>query len=716
MNRKTVLLVDDDPVIRLLTTEALGAAGFHVDAVATGAEAIAQIAASDPAIVVLDVRLEKEDGCDVCRTLRASPRTVDTPVLMMTALDDDETIDRVYQAGATDFVAKPVSPALLVHRVRYLLRSSDIHRAARTASRTLSRAHRLAKVASWELDLDTMRFRWSELTAQIHNIAPEKREGSAQLLLDVVQPDDRDIVARAFDEDAAEIEFRLMLKDGTHVCRQVTERVVDERTGRPQLVGAFVEVTELRDAEQRVLELAFFDPLTALANRRLLLRYLGTAVENAVESRERVAVLTVDLDGFKRVNDTLGHPAGDALLRAVSRRIVACVGSSSESEQSPSRLNRHLECDVLTARTGGDEFVVVLRKAGDAVQLAALAERIGHELAKPYDIFDTEVAISSSIGLARFPEDAREPGLLLERADAALYRAKEGGRNTYRLFTADLLEKARRKLTIENGIRRALTPDGASDTRFFLEYQPKVRSPEGQVAGAEALLRLRLDGKVVSPLDFIPIAEESGLIVPIGEWVLREACTQARAWMSVWSDPFIVAVNVSARQLASPTFARTVVRVLAETGLPAELLELEVTESCVIADGAAGVEMVTQLKSLGVKIALDDFGTGYSSLSYLMKLPIDTLKIDRAFVRDLVKNPRSQSLTGAIVNLASSLDIKVVVEGVETREQLAILVPLGSLDIQGWYFAKPMAPADLEAWRAAFDASRQRPHRLSVAA
>ncbi len=603
----TVLLVDDDPVVRFLATEALEGAGFTVNAVATGPEALVRLATTEPDLVILDVMLGEQDGCALCTTMRNHPNATETPILMMTTLDDDTTIDRVYDAGATDFVSKPVPPTLLVHRVRYLLRASAIRRDAR------------------------------------------------------------------------------------------------------------VTANKLREAESRALELAFFDPLTALANRRLLLRYLGSAVDRAVENTSSVAVLTVDLDGFKRVNDTLGHPAGDSLLRAVARRIGACIGGVGSSEQGASLLSRHLESDVLAARTGGDEFVLVFRDPGDLSAISATAERINRAVAESYEILGNEVTISSSIGIARFPGDARDPGLLLERADAALYRAKDGGRNTYRHFTADLIEKARRKIELENGLRRALVADAASsNTHLFLEYQPKVRLPEGRVVGVEALVRLRLDGAVVSPMDFIPIAEETGLIVPVGDWVLREACEQARTWMAIMENPLSVAVNVSARQLQGGTFARSVVRVLEDTGLPVQLLELEVTESTVLA--AAGVEIVSALKSLGVKISLDDFGTGYSSLSYLMKLPIDTLKIDRSFVREITRQERTRTITAAIMNLATSLGINVVVEGVETQEQLAILLPLGPLDIQGYYFARPMRADDVLPWKDRFVAERSKPASLSIAA
>jgi len=701
----SVLLVDDDPIVTLLAGEALARAGFRIECLHDLESARERLRGTPPAIVILDVMIERADGTTFCRELRHDPRWADVPVLMMTSLDDEATIARVYEAGATDFVAKPVSPTLLVHRVRYMLRSAELQRMERRVSRRRARAQRLVKVAHWELDTTSGRFRWSDEARTVFGLPA--LEGGYDALLDYVHPGDRERVRRALDQaEGGEIEYRLLHADGVRVVHQVSELVTDERA--PLKLGAVVDVTELRDAERRVVELAYFDPLTGLGNRRLLQRYLGEAVEAAARDEGRIAVLAIDLDGFKQVNDTLGHPAGDALLREVAARLIERTHPRAEESTTPD-LAGQLARDALVARTGGDEFVIVLRSAASLPMVEQFAEDVGRALSTPLQLLGSDVIVGSSVGIAQYPSDARDAGLLLERADAALYDAKTSGRGIARPFTPVLLEKARKRLELENALRRALAGDGS----LHLEFQPKVRIPEHRMVGVEALVRLSQEGRPVSPAEFIPLAEEAGLIHSLGCWVLRAACAQAQSWNLALETPISVAVNASTRELQRPDYARTVSRALEEAGLSPSLLEIEVTESGAMADDEASIATITALKAIGVRIALDDFGTGYSSLSRLLKLPIDTLKLDRSFVRELVGHARSRSITSAVLALAASLGIAVVVEGVETPEQLAIVTALGPLDIQGFLFARPMRAEHLLAWKTNLEARRR---RLSIAA
>lgn len=716
-----VLLVDDDSVLRMLAVEALEGAGFTVVEAAGAEEGLAAFAARAPDLVLLDLLMPGLDGYEVCRRIRRSPSGASLPIMVMTGLDDTPSIDLAFDSGATDFVTKPINYGLLAHRLRYLLRSATAFRQARAVSRRLGRAQQLARLAQWELDLSSQQIRWSEEASAIFGLSVEPTSAGACTLLSLVHPDDRRRVEAAFAVGQAHsIEYRLVLPDGSErIVRQDAELVEDAETGARLLSGAAQDVTELRLAERKARDLAYFDVLTGLPNRSLLSSFLGHALDDARRDGSSLAILSLDLDGFKRVNDTLGHAAGDVLLKEVARRVSSCIRSTDVVGRGEvGAIERQLTADSIACRLGGDEFVVALTRVGSRDNAALVAQRIADRLASPFHIAGNEVFISSSIGIASFPDCDVGVEILLEHADAAMYHAKERGRNQYQFFSSAIQERTRKRLVVENALRAALERSGIhrrslstavvnpAACEFRLEYQPKVEIPSGRVLGAEALLRWTSpELGPVSPVDFICVAEETGLIVPLGAWVLDQACTQAQAWAAERPGGALrVAVNVSARQFRDPTFPELVAHTLKRTGLAPGSLELEITEGMLMQDTVGSSRVLAELKALGVRIALDDFGTGYSSLSYLTKLPIDVIKIDRSFVRDLDETVKSATITSAIIGLSRGLDIDVVVEGVETQAQLDFVAKHGSSEIQGYLFAKPMCAHRLEQWRAARDA------------
>lgn len=716
-----VLVIDDDPMLRLLAVEALEGSGFQVLDEDSGDAGLAAFTTHAPDLVLLDLLMPRTDGYSVCRQLRALAAGTNVPIMVMTGLDDARSIDLAYEVGATDFVTKPINYGLLAHRLRYLLRAASAFRDARASTRRLGRAQQLARLAQWELDLDSQSFRWSEEAQKIFDLPSTSPSAGGGALLQMVHPEDRCRVEAALsDARAHQIEYRLLLADGRErIVRQDAELVVDPETGARLLAGAAQDVTELKDAERKVRDLAYFDTLTGLPNRTLLSSFLSHALTEAHRDGRTLAILSMDLDGFKRVNDTLGHAAGDALLKEVASRVTSCIRSTDALGRvdSGGSIERQLTADCMASRLGGDEFVVVLSHVGTSANAATVARRIADRLATVYVIAGTEVFISSSIGIACFPDAGGDADALLERADAAMYHAKESGRNQYQFFTADIQDKARQRLALENVLRVSLARSGIHPRRsdddrqvatcdFRLDYQPKVEIPTGRVLGVEALLRWTSpELGVVAPTDFIFLAEETGLILPLGEWVLRTACAQAKRWDTERADGALrVAVNVSARQFRDPEFPRLVARVLEATDLAPHLLELEITEGMLMQDTAGSSRVLGELKQLGLRIALDDFGTGYSSLSYLTRLPIDTIKIDRSFIRDLESTGKSATITSAIIGLSRGLQIDVVVEGVETQAQLDFISRLGSTEIQGYLFARPMSPSNLELWRADRDA------------
>lgn len=432
------------------------------------------------------------------------------------------------------------------------------------------------------------------------------------------------------------------------------------------------DVTESVQAEQRLFELAHFDSLTGLPNRLLFLDRLRHTLFRAKRYANRLAVLFVDLDRFKNINDTLGHHVGDELLKEVARRLRGCLRESDA-----------------VGRLGGDEFAVLLPELEDLKSAEAVARKIVASLSQVFRWEGQELFCGASVGIALYPDDADDPDRLMQYADTAMYLAKEAGRNTWRFYTPAMNERALAQLRLDGDLRQALARG-----EFALYYQPKVDCRSGQVVGVEALLRWNhpLRG-LVGPVDFVPMLEETGLIIEVGEWVLRTACRQVVAWSHEGLPPVTVAVNLSARQLRDGQLISVVGRILGDSGLPPQLLELELTESALMVNPDQVAATLAELRRLGVRISVDDFGTGYSSLAYLKRFPLDAVKVDRSFVQDIAADPDDASITRAVITMAHNLKLKVVAEGVENEGQLALLMSNHCDEIQGYFFSRPL-PAD----------------------
>lgn len=469
-------------------------------------------------------------------------------------------------------------------------------------------------------------------------------------------------------------------KDGTPFWNEVyVAPVRADKDTQEHYVAIFNDITHARNDAEQLAHQAQFDQLTGLANRNLLLDRLHQAIANAQRRGEGLIVAFIDLDDFKQINDNLGHELGDNLLKVVAQRLRECTRASDT-----------------VARLGGDEFVLVFNQGGLAgnaseAQVSELARKILERVGSPLVLGKHEIRINCSMGLAAWPQDGEDADTLLKHADIAMYRAKELGRNGFQFFTAALQERARQQLELGASLRQALERD-----EFELHYQPQVSLRSGKVVGVEALLRWRHPQRgLLGPGHFIGFAEETGLIIPIGEWVLMRACAQNKAWQDAGLEPIPVAVNVSAKQCAQPELESAVRRALDRSGLPARYLELELTESISMADPASSVPMMDSMKAIGIELSIDDFGTGYSNMSYLRRFPIDRLKLDISFVRDITTDPSSLAISDAIVTMAHSLHLEVVAEGVETEGQLALLASRDCDIIQGFFFCKPLAAPEL---------------------
>jgi diguanylate cyclase (GGDEF)-like protein/PAS domain S-box-containing protein len=505
---------------------------------------------------------------------------------------------------------------------------------------------------------------------------------------EIIGKTDYDFVPKAVAEKYCNADLDLFRKKGIHsyeasvdyadgtrhevICNKAVFFNPDGTPGG--LMGSIIDITERKRFEERLMYQANHDSLTGLPNRNLLYDRLNHALAYENRHRELLAVMLIDLDNFKVINDTLGHSSGDILLLEVADRLQHSVR----------------QYDTV-ARLGGDEFVILLTDVEHIRSLAGISDKILTLFKRPFSIMDHEIFVTASIGIATYPADGVTAGILLKNADTAMYQAKELGKNGYQFFTEEMNIKVHERLTLETRLRKALERQ-----EFFLLYQPRVDVASRMIAGMEALLRWQPEGsEVIPPAEFIPLLEETGLIVPVGEWVLHAVCSQGKAWQDAGLPPLIISVNVSARQFHQKNLPEKVEKILRDTGFPPQLLEIELTESIIIQNVEETILKLDRLKEMGVRLSIDDFGTGYSSLSYLKRFPIDILKIDRSFVNGLTTDPDDATIVSTIIAMAHNLKMDVVAEGVETDKQLRFVGQYGCEEVQGFLFSRPVSAESL---------------------
>lgn len=685
-----ILVVDDDAGGRRLTHATLKRSGFAVAEAANGAIAIEKMQESLPDLVLMDVNMPVMDGFEACQRLRRLPQGHTVPVVMMTGLDDTASIERAFEVGATDFITKPINWAVLPHRVRYMLRASVAINELQQNQRRLSNAQRIGEMGDWEWSVRAEQITTSEQASRLLGLPP----GTAQLapgeFFAMVHPDDaarlHDACAHAIaSAQGFSMEFRVVSGDGSvrHLQQQV--ELLERHPGGPatRLAGAVHDITRRKDAEERIRQLAYFDTLTGLPNRLMFAEQLGKALAQAERHHRRLAVMFVDLDNFKRVNDTLGHNVGDQLLREASSRLSRAL----RAQDSVARWHADVPLRSI-ARLGGDEFIVMLTDVERPEDVAIVANRLVETLSQVVTIKDTEVYVGGSVGVAIYPENGSDIDTLMMNADTAMYRAKAAGRGGVQFYDRSMNARALDNLHMEGQLRRALERD-----EFVLHYQPRVDVHSGLIVGAEALIRWNHPERgLLPPSEFIPLVEAAGLVIGVGEWAIAKTCAQIAIWMKEGLTPTPIAVNLASIHLREHSLPDRVEQTLARFGVPANLLEVEVTESILLSDPEVSVLISKKLAAMGVQMSIDDFGTGYSSMSYLKRLPIGSLKIDRSVIRDLVTDPDDAAIVAAITALAHSLKLKVVAEGVESEEQLVILRSLKCDEYQGFLTSKALPP------------------------
>ncbi|MFO0705730.1 MAG: EAL domain-containing protein [Nitrospira sp.] len=685
------LVVDDDITLRVLAREAIEQAGCRVEDAATGQEAIEAFQRETPDIVLLDVLMPGMDGFATCAALRKLPGGASVPILIMTGLDDVKSIATAYDAGATDFVTKPWNALVLSHRVRYMLRASQAVQDLLEREMSLAEAQRIARLGNWRWTLSTNRFIASVETYRILGIAgdPFNTSLSFEDFLSHIHEQDRAAVESGIRQAIAtgapyRQDHRIHMPLGDNRVVHHYAEVVFEQGGTPSIVaGTIQDITDQKEAEAQIHFLSNYDRLTHLPNRQLFQDRVSQALTTQKRHETIGAVLLVNLDRFQRINDTLGPKTGDVILKEAAERLRQCVRQSDTvsrlDDQEPTTL----------ARLEGDEFVVLLTHLANAQNATKVAHRILDSLDQPYEIDGRPVVVTASIGIALLGQDGEDVDTLLRNADAAMHAAQEKGRNTYQFYSQSMNVALAERLQLETDMRRALERD-----EFLLYFQPQVDIRQWEIVGVEALIRWQHPERgMVSPATFIPLAEETGLIDQIGQWVFRTACAQQVHWAACGLGDISIAVNLSGVQFQQITLGQMIQRIAQDAGANPACLELELTESTAMHHAEHAVTTFQQLKAFGFRLSIDDFGTGYSSLAYLKRFPIDTIKIDRAFVKDLTTESENAAIAIAIIAMAHGLKLRVLAEGVETQEQLDILRDQGCDAIQGFFFSQPL-PAD----------------------
>lgn len=682
----TVLLVDDTPENIHELVEALKGA-YRVTVANSGAKAVEMVQSDvPPDLILLDILMPGMDGYEVCRRIKETPAGNRVPVIFVSAADAVRDKVKGFDFGGADYITKPFDIDEVRARVRTHLELARLHNfleqlvAERTAllKKSEEKYHVLAEYSpNWEYWMapDGTFLYVSPACIDVSGYTPQEFFSDAGLMEAIVHPDDlyawKAQSAKATEAEPLPLIFRILAKDGRerwieHICNPV----FDPHGRFNGLRGSHRDISERRNAEERLQFFINRDPLTGLPNRTLFQELLSHAVQTAERNRSEFALLCIDLDNFKTINESLGHSLGDQLLIEAGKRLKSLFP----------------DIDAI-ARIGGDEFNIILEQSIGMPWIDLVTQRVIDALGKPFELDGQSVYVGASVGIAVYPNDGKDVETLQSNADSALHQAKMQGRGTLRFFSSEMSSRAKARLSLEADLRHAL-----DNGELHLHYQPQADLISGKLVGVEVLVRWQHPERgMIPPSDFIPLAEESGFIIPLGEWILRTACRQFKQWTDSGLSMPSMAVNISAKQLNRGNLIGTVKDVLQETGVAAHQLELEITESCIMENRAQSIKLLADLKALGLILSIDDFGTGYSSLAYLQELDVDKLKIDIAFVRNVTTNSSNASIVKAIIALGHSLGLEIIAEGVEDLGQARYLRALQCDVMQGYLLSKPLS-------------------------
>lgn len=673
-----MLLAADDANQRKLIWTVLSEFGFRIVSADDGKSAFDLFVKTQPDAVLVDIQSADPSGFDVCESIRKLESGRETPIFMITERDDEDSVERAYRIGATDIIFRPISLPVLPHRIRYALKTarslSDLTGLIRAIPDLIFVVNEDGEVQNGLSGPDathTLQLKALSTASQIHFYPCENDDGALACIRKALETGKPQVYEHVIEALDIHLETRFVTRDKNTVLAIVRD------------------ITERKSAEEKIYNLAYYDELTELPNREFFSQSLERTIGIAKRDGEKFAVLFVDLDRFKRINDTLGHTIGDELLKDVAHRLAKCTRSTD----SVAHLDPAASGNIKLARLGGDEFVIKLYGVDSEESVATVANRIIDSLTPPFTCAGHQFVVTPSIGIAIYPQDGKTGEELLMNADSAMYRAKNVGRNNFKFYSETMRTKSLHRLDLENLIRTAI-----DEEQFEVHFQPKVDAETFRLVGAEALLRWHHPTRgAVAPGDFVPIAEETGLIVPIGRYVLREACRQVKVWSTSPVGAVPVSVNISSHQFRDGGLVKDVHEAVVDAAIDTRFLELEITESVLLQDVEKTLVELKILKEAGVALSIDDFGTGYSSLSYLKRFPIDTIKIDRSFVKDLHQDADDAAICAAILAMSHQLGLNVVAEGVETREQLEFLRSHNCQHIQGYICSPALSAADFMA-------------------
>lgn len=680
-----ILVVDDERVNLKILEGVLRSDDINIITAMTGEEALQRIEERDFALVLLDVMMPGLDGFSTAERIRAREATSDMPIIFVTAISKEQKhVFKGYELGAVDYLFKPVEPEILQSKVNVFIR---LHRQKLAL---IESEERYRTVADYNWDWET----WvapggdvlymSPSCERISGYSPQRFIESPGFLEKIIHTEDlmgwKGFMADELHLDAESHDFRIRHKDGDLRWLSLVKQEVRGRDDTCLGMRCSMrDITKRKEMEIQLRHHQLHDSLTQLANRYLLMDRVQRAFARTSKQGAAYAVVFLGLDRFKVINDSLGHAFGDKLLVEVGRRLADCVRGGD-----------------MVSRFSGDEFVLFMEDLDGPSEAYRLVSHVSESLREPFHIEGHEIKTSASLGVVLQSDDHKSPEEIIQKANIAMYRAKESGRDQYNVFDPNMLERAVRQLKLENEIRRAI-----AEREFTVAYQPIVDLSNSKVKGFEALARWEhpQDG-TISPGEFIPIAEDTGMIIDLGMLVLEQACTDMAGWMEKYPEArdVTVSVNLSGRQFGLENLAGDIRGVLQRTGLPSRNLKLEITETTIMDDVQASAAKLSELRDEGITLAIDDFGTGYSSLSYLQKLPLDHLKVDLSFVQQMVGSHENIEIVRAIINLAHSLRLKCVAEGIETQEQKGLLYSMQCEFGQGYLFSRPMPPEDIPAF------------------
>lgn len=682
--KRHVLIVDDDPLTRMMAAEALREGGYTSVEAEDGLRALALFDAERPDLVLLDVVMPGLGGFDVCQHLRARPEGQLVPIIMLTGLDDGESVERAFQVGATDFISKPINWTLLRFRIRYVLRSAQVMQELVRNKESLSSAQRIARLGSWEWFVSEGRVQRSAQYYRLFGQQPETFGVPMEALLDHVYGPDRPMVQAALKAAARgvgyQLTYRVVWPDGS--VRTLLETAEPAAGGGLLLEGSVQDITEQVDTQRRIRQLAYFDPLTGLPNREFFRESLLAAVARSLRNDSACAVMVLDIDRFGRINDSLGPERGDQVLQVIGHRLRESMGDRMPAEPAGGGSLPRLK----VARLAADEFGVLISDVGPVEAVLESAYRLLAVVRAPIRVPGQEITLAARVGVAMMPDHATEADALLKAAETALNRAKRSAGEQVALFSEEMKVAAFLRFTLEGDLRRAI---GEEELQVF--YQPIVDVRGRRIAKAEALVRwAHLARGTVPPPEFISLAEETGMIVPLTRAVIEQVCSDIAQMGDALPPDFRVSVNLSGVNFMDPQLIPTIRAVLEAARVPPSRIEFELTETVLMRDLDYATATLAQLREMDIRVAVDDFGTGYSSLAYLRRLAVNTLKIDRSFIGEL-HDSQGLAIVEAVIGLARSLGMDVVAEGVETSAQLEALQQRGCHLIQGYLFARPMA-------------------------